>query len=234
VPRWVLFQAERCALGTDVPRFSRLAGLHGLPLSLRQPVLNRAVHEVGVPAFALAATCVTNEEFYAFTRARGRPWPGHWSAAWLRRWGRPFPPRLASHPVVDVSAEAARAYCAWSRTRLPAWFEWERAAAGADRRPYPWGQGWCARRCNSAESGVGSLVSADALPAGDSPEGARQLCGNVAEWVVGPHGRFEVRGGGFRAACELWGLAYAFRLPPAGFHAPDTGFRVAADAPPAP
>lgn len=231
--RWVAFDEERCALGTDVQHFTRLAALHRVPLSLRQPVLHRPLQETVVPAFALAATCVTNEEFYAFTQARGRAWPGHWSAAWLPRWGRPFPPRLASRPVVGVSAEAARLYCAWSRTRLPAWFEWERAAAGTARRPYPWGAEYCAGRCNSAESGVGSLAPADALPAGDSPEGARQLCGNVAEWVVGPHGRFELRGGSFRVPCEIWGLAYAFRLPAAGVHAPDAGFRVAAEVPPA-
>jgi hypothetical protein len=69
----------------------------------------------------------------------------------------------------------------------------------------------------------------DEYPLGDSPEGVRQLCGNVAEWVVGPEGQFELRGGSYLRPCELWGLAYAFGEAEFGFLAPDVGFRVVID-----
>ncbi len=127
-----------------------------------------------------------------------------------------------------MSAEDAQAYCIWSKTRLPSWLEWERAASGLARQPFPWGIDYSAARCNSVESGRGSLVAVDEYPLGDSPEGVRQLCGNVAEWAVGPQ-EFELRGGSHRMPCEIWGLAYAFRQPELEFHAPDVGFRVVID-----
>lgn len=225
----VFIDGGLCQLGTDVTKFSQLATIHRLPLALRQPILRRQVRRYDVHSFVISATCVTNEEFYEFTRATGRPWPCHWHTRWLSRSNRPFPARLASQPVVNVSAENAQAYCIWSRTRLPSWLEWERAASGPARQPYPWGMDYSAACCNSVESGRGSLAAVDEFPLGDSPEGVRQLCGNVAEWVVGPEGRFEVRGGSYRMSCELWGLAYAFRQTEPGFQAPDIGFRVVMD-----
>jgi hypothetical protein len=79
------------------------------------------------------------------------------------------------------------------------------------------------------ESGRGSLAAVDEYPLGSSPDGIHQLCGNVAEWVVGIEGQFEVRGGSYRIPCELWGLAYAFRQAEFGSHAPVVGFRVVID-----
>jgi formylglycine-generating enzyme required for sulfatase activity len=225
----VWIEGGPCELGSDAVSFGHLSALYRLPLALRQAILRRQVQPYSLRSFAVSATCVTNDEFYEFARATGRPWPCHWDARWLNRWNRPFPVRLASRPVVNVSAGNADAYCIWSRTRLPAWMEWERAASGPARQAYPWGADYSAARTNSMESGRGSLAAVDECPPGDSCEGVRQLCGNVAEWVVGPEGRFETRGGSYRTPCELWGLAYAFRQPDVGFHAPDVGFRVVTD-----
>jgi sulfatase modifying factor 1 len=79
-------------------------------------------------------------------------------------WARPYnwdqqrrvpPPGKENHPVVLVSWDDVRAYCAWAGLRLPAEAEWEKAAgwdfqAGRKRR-YPWGDTWDGRKCNTAE-----------------------------------------------------------------------------------
>lgn len=225
-PRWISICDVTFQIGTDVEKFNLLADTYHLPQDLRQPILRRLVSPYKVPSFTISATCVTNEEYYMFTRAKGMRWPHHWDAKWLDYDDRPFPARLASRPVVNVSAEQAEIYCIWSGTRLPTWVEWERAASGLAKNLYPWGTVYSAARCNSEESGRGSLAAVDEYSLGDSPEGIRQLCGNVAEWVVGPKGKHEIRGGSYRMPCELWGLAYVFRQPDIGFHAPDVGFRV--------
>jgi len=227
--KWIYIDGGLCCLGADVTKFRHLADIYRLPLALRRPILGRQARSYNVPGFRMSATCVMNEEYYEFTQATGNNWPCHWDAKWLGRSKRPFPARLASQPVVNVSAEDAQAYCIWSRTRLPTWFEWERAASGPTRQPYPWGVEYSPERCNSIESGRGSLASVDEYPLGNSLEGVGQLCGNVAEWVVGPEGQFELRGGSYLVSCELWGLAYAFRQAESGFYAPDVGFRIVID-----
>lgn len=226
---WVCIDSGHWSLGTDIAAFTRLTTTYGLHPILSRPILNRGVRQYRLHDYAISSTCVTNEEFYAFTRATGGPWPRHWDAKWLSRSQRPFPMRIASQPVVNVSVENAQAYCIWSRTRLPTWMEWERAACGPARQPYPWGQEYNAHHCNSVESECGSLVTVDDYPSGDSPEGVHQLCGNVAEWVLSPEGSFEHRGGSYCLPCELWGLVYAFRRTEPGVHAPDVGFRVVSD-----
>lgn len=223
---WVHIEGGACDIGTDVTMFERLATQYRLPLNVTRPICNRSVRRCDLHSYTIANMCVTNEEYFEFTKATGRQWPSHWNGKWLNRFQRPFPLRLASLPVANVSADQARMYCIWSHTRLPSYFEYERAAAGATRQLYPWGSEYSAHRCNSVESERGSLASVQEYSLGNSDEGLQQLCGNVQEWVVGPEGTFELRGGSWRLPCELWGIAYVFRQVEFGYRAPDVGFRV--------
>ncbi|MFQ5724217.1 MAG: selenoneine synthase SenA [Terriglobia bacterium] len=168
-------------------------------------------HPVGVEPFRIARTAVTNGEFAAFVddggyRRRefwskdGWQWrektgathPVYWipdAAGWQVRHfdqGRALPRDL---PVIHVNWYEAEAYCRWAGRRLPTEAEWELAASTAPgeltaRRRYPWGEEPPApERANL--NGVGrGCVPANALEAGESAFGCRQMLGNVWEWTA--------------------------------------------------
>lgn len=100
------------------------------------------------------------------------------------------------HPVVHVSWNDARAYCAWTGRRLPTEAEWEYASRGglAGAR-YPWGDGlldggrW---RCNIWQGTFpthnslddGFLTTAPARAYEPNGYGLFQTVGNVWEWCA--------------------------------------------------
>jgi formylglycine-generating enzyme required for sulfatase activity len=94
-------------------------------------------------------------------------------------------------PVVQVTWDAALAFCKARGKRLPTEAEWERAARGTGKRPYPWGDQ--KPGCEGVVFGRvdgGTCASLPARPEpveGPSqdrtPEGVLGLGGNVSEWV---------------------------------------------------
>ena len=97
-------------------------------------------------------------------------------------------------PVIHVNWHEANAYCRWANRRLPTEAEWEMAASGepttnshgvAERkRRYPWGDdNPKLERANLDWRALG-CIPVDALPAGDSAFGCRQMIGNVWEWTA--------------------------------------------------
>jgi formylglycine-generating enzyme required for sulfatase activity len=160
---------------------------------------------------------VTNADMARFAAATGRR-PG----------AKLADPRLADHPVTDVSLADAEAYCDWAGGRLPTGDEWEAVARGAEGLAFPWGDVFDADRCNSADSGWGWTVPVTAHPQGASPFGAEQLAGNVWEWVAGisADGWATVRGGSYLDT--EWGLrcSRALAADPAR-PTRTTGFRIA-------
>ncbi|MBI4635431.1 MAG: SUMF1/EgtB/PvdO family nonheme iron enzyme [Candidatus Rokubacteria bacterium] len=155
------------------------------------------MHRVYVRDFWIERHKVTNAEFAEFLNAMG-PRSAEderrydWDDADARIHLRPVSTRekwtadagFERHPAVEVSWFGARDYCQWKGRRLPTEAEWEKAARGEDRRPYPWGSrapapelAVFARPGNATDRG-------DARPGGRSPVGVEDLLGNLREWTA--------------------------------------------------
>ncbi|MEO6023133.1 MAG: selenoneine synthase SenA [Burkholderiales bacterium] len=168
-------------------------------------------HEIYVPSFAMAKAAVTYGEFAEFVSEggyalrefwcdEGWAWreriqadhPGYWQNRGGQWWLREFDMWVyigeRQHAAVCfVNWFEANAYCRYAQRRLPTEAEWELAAGGLEKRSYPWGQ-------NDTDPGAASRANLDGImagsqavsasPEGDTPEGLRQLWGNVWEWTA--------------------------------------------------
>ncbi len=209
---------------------------------------NEAPKPATVGAFLLMRLEVTNRQFAGFvattghrtdaeTSGSGYVWNRSWRLVPGADWRHPGGPgssieRKQHHPVVQVSARDAAAFCAWKGLRLPSETEWEFAARGTDGRRYPWGNTppgdeTEARRANfgtvtccAADDRDGYLGTAPVgrFAAGRSPFGLYDMAGNVWEWTASPFpGRPEhvaLRGGGWGNNPYCLRSAYRHGNPP--------------------
>jgi len=151
------------------------------------------LHRVFVPDVWIERHKVTNAEFAAFLTAHGpRTATGERRFDWddddariHERTGTWRPdPGFEHHPAVEVSWFGARDYCAWRGRRLPTEAEWEKAARGDDRRPYPWGTAAPAAHLAVFGRPYNATERGDARPAGAGPSGVEDLLGNLREWTA--------------------------------------------------
>ncbi len=167
-------------------------------------------HPVQVKPFRIARTAVSQARFLEFVEDEGYARRELWSEAgwswrteeqaqhpvyWRREPGGGWQRRRFDEwadleeplPVVHVNWYEADAYCRWSGRRLPTEAEWELAATegldGATRRRHPWGGADPDPTRANLDSVAGGCVDVGALSAGDTPEGCRQMLGNVWEWT---------------------------------------------------
>lgn len=147
--------------------------------------------EVELRAFAIDHVAVTVRDYWDLVATQGgAPAPADAEADVsdaLRRahaWDRRDPPaRYLAHPMVGVSHDEARAFCAWRGARLPTAAEWERAVYGVDRRPFPWGEVLDPARVNSSEHGAGDTVPVLTHPRAQGPFEVTDGVGQVREWT---------------------------------------------------
>ncbi|MEP7338540.1 MAG: SUMF1/EgtB/PvdO family nonheme iron enzyme [Acidobacteriota bacterium] len=193
----------------------------------------RPAHTVTVGPFFIDRTEVTNEQYQRFVTETGHRAPTHWP-------NDKFTPTEAKLPVVNVSWDDANAYAVWAGKRLPTEAEWEFAARGTDGRLYPWGNAWIATASNAGHVSNGRIVEAGRFPAGASPFGALDMCGNVWEWTASnpqsyAEGQQEIapgkviRGGAFDVPSDRATATYRGVLP-ADRLRDKTGFRTVRDA----
>jgi iron(II)-dependent oxidoreductase len=151
------------------------------------------LHRVYVRDFWIERHKVTNTELAGFLDARGplsadgeRRYDADDTDARIHltaggRWLAD--PGFERHPAVEVSWFGARDYCAWRQRRLPTEAEWEKAARGDDRRPYPWGVAAPAPALAVFGRGHNATEPGDARPRGASRHRVEDLLGNLREWT---------------------------------------------------
>jgi formylglycine-generating enzyme required for sulfatase activity len=157
------------------------------------PADEAPAHRVHVRDFWIERHKVTNAELAAFLAARGRVSDDHhrrydWDDADARiratGIGWIVDPVYANHPAVETSWFGARDFCAWRGRRLPTEAEWEKAARGDDRRPYPWGTAPPTDAHAVFGRPYNRTAPGTARPAGVSPYGVEDLLGNLREWTA--------------------------------------------------
>jgi len=142
------------------------------------------------------------DDFPPTRAAAAVPW---WRQVEGADWRRPEGPHSdlggrGDHPVVHVSWNDARAYCAWAGTRLPTEAEWEFAARGGlEGVEFPWGdelepggrhrmnvwQGTFPVENTLADGWYGTCP-VDAFE--PNAYGLHNMTGNVWEWCAGGNG----------------------------------------------
>jgi iron(II)-dependent oxidoreductase len=154
-------------------------------------------HRVYLRPYWIERHKVTNAEFAAFLNAQGigsaereRRYDAddadariHLVPAAEQHAGWAADSGFEHHPAVEVSWFGARDYCAWKQRRLPTEAEWEKAARGDDRRPYPWGSAPPTPVLAVFGRPYGATERGDTRPDGSSPHRVEDLLGNLREWT---------------------------------------------------
>jgi formylglycine-generating enzyme required for sulfatase activity len=153
-------------------------------------IVGREVDPRGTSAiapFCIDATEVTTTAFGGCVAEGKCGVPSTWDNAdsvdRVCNWKRPG---AALHPINCVEPSDAKKYCAWIGRRLPSDDEFDWVAHGGPKRtPFPWGDDKpdarvCGTTTNTCEVGASK---------GDTtPEGVKDLAGNLAELVDFPDG----------------------------------------------
>lgn len=138
------------------------------------------IHRAFLDSFYLDKFEVTNGRFAKFVEAVQIEPP----------WGfkdKDTPVTDADRPVRWVNWMDAMGYCLWAGKRLPTEAEWEKAARGADGRPYPWGSDLPTPAhavFGLKEGGADTISPIGNRDKGKSPYGVHDLAGNLYEWVT--------------------------------------------------
>jgi formylglycine-generating enzyme required for sulfatase activity len=145
------------------------------------------VESVYIGAFAIDQFEVTNRSYRICVERGACSWPVDPGST--TRVNYFTDPAFNEFPVVNVTQPMAARYCAWQDKRLPTAAEWQVAASLAPATNqlfrFPWGQSFDPQRTNSSTTEFGdTIVVGSFRPAGDSPVGAADMSGNVAEWTA--------------------------------------------------
>ena len=211
MPQLILSDTESCSDGDHDPGEVEFDGCEFMLGAARDTVFafdnEKWANPVHVQPFSISRQAVNQQQFAEFVndggyRRRefwcddGWQWrtehqathPVYWNYQgdiWMRRHFDCWVPLEPDAAMMHVNWYEANAWCRWAGRRLPTEAEWELAAAGSPhQRHYPWGEQAPEFDHANLDFQVMGCVPTWAHPQGDSPEGCRQLIGNVWEWTA--------------------------------------------------
>ena len=154
--------------------------------------------------FWLSQFEITNQQYLRFVQLSGYDGSDHPSSKvnepffhnyrrnprWIKELPGRFPSNEANHPACYLNWWHAKKFCDWlseetgKTVRLPTVEEWTFAAAGNEKRAYPWGNTWQVKRCNSSggKDGFPKSAPVGSFAKGATPEGVHDMAGNIWEW----------------------------------------------------
>ncbi len=202
-------------------------------------------HVVYLDDYYVDVAEVTNAQYARFANGSGYQTDAE-KAGDSTTWRSFNSPDRQRFPAIFVSWNDAVRYCAWAGKRLPTEAEWEKAARGAAKRIYPWGDAFDDKYANTADAGIGQPVAV-ASHSAQSPYGLYDAVGNVWElvqdWYGGGYytdspranprgpsaGPFKVlRGGSFKSQPDRATTTVREKISPDS-RGDDIGFRCAQD-----
>lgn len=217
-----------------------------------------SAQKVCIDEFSIELHEVTNKDFCMFLNAKGNQEEG--GSLWfdvidpeIDFTGGNFEVKegYENYPVRYVTWYGAQAYAKWIGRRLPTEAEWELATKAEwsnVKLPYPWGEKWNTKCCNSLENRrYETTAPVESFSKGKSVFKCYNLTGNVSEWVAdwyapydpadtidpkGPEtGTEKVYRGGSYADGKEWMTTYSRRGADPAQASPYIGFRCAMDVP---
>ncbi|MCP4745655.1 MAG: SUMF1/EgtB/PvdO family nonheme iron enzyme [Desulfobacteraceae bacterium] len=158
-----------------------------------------------ISEFEIAKYPVANQWFLQFVKEGGYKnldlWT-HYGKIWQEKRKAKQPAtwikriyRCPNQPVTGISWYEATAFCNWMTKKqdgysyfLPSQNQWQAAAAGKDKRKYPWGPEWKQGIFNTKESKIGRPSPVGIFIEGKTPEPhIFDMAGNVWEWTSTNH-----------------------------------------------
>jgi hypothetical protein len=142
-------------------------------------------------AYAISRQEVSVEQWNAYCRLSGNCSP---------RGGQ-----NEQYPITNISVDDAKAYAAWLSKgtnhvyRLPTDLEWEHAARAT-------GSASISPNCVNPQAGLLGDTLLEVNRGGQNAWGIMNYEGNAQEWVVGPSGGYEARGGSYKDRLGTCGI----------------------------
>ncbi len=174
------------------------------PFAIARTCLTNAEFEEFVEDAGYRRSELWTKEGWEWRASAGAERPAYWqrqgNGRWLRRNFDEWVPLEERLPIIHVNWYEATAYCRWAGRRLPTETEWELAARGRPtaegrditphRRRYPWGDDPPTPDRANLDTRALGCIPVDALTAGDSAFGCRQMIGNIWEWTATTFGPY--------------------------------------------